>query len=254
MISPADYQEDIYRAARQASTQYGGRLETDDIAQAISLDMLRNPKRYDSVGGSLFFIILRRAGLRYCAEESARFLAFSQQHIYSANEVKSLLKIYYTPEAWPNGLSQPLYEDYGDVEAFTAALDTWNGSTRVVVDMLDLEYAIERVSEAQRRVIEKKYRDKEKLRGKYEANKHGEAIRYLTYHINNRVNRKTGVTNHEGPGARERVSNARAVMVVANQHRADGGGRDVTDTYQWHQRRNNPLHRRSKYVTSSPWR
>lgn len=253
-VDPADVQDEIYRAARQAANAYGGKFDVDDIAQAISLDMMTNPTRYKSIRGSLFMVILKRSGVRYCAEESARYLAFSEQYIYSSEEVKDLLDLYYRPESWPNGLSQPVITEDESLVEFQERLEEWNNATKLVIDMMDIEYAIEKVSEAQRRVIVKRYRDKEKLANKYELNKHAEAIKYLTSHINQRmINRVVG-NGHEGPGSRKAVSNAHALTITTDYSDGGDGCRDTMESLQWYERRNHPLNKRSKHVINSPWR
>jgi hypothetical protein len=253
-IDPADVQDEIYRAARQAANAYGGKFDVDDIAQAISLDMMTNPTRYKSIRGSLFMVILKRSGIRYCAEESARYLAFSEQYIYSSEEVKELLDLFYRPESWPNGLAQPVISDEESLEEFQGRLEEWNNATKLIIDMMDIEYAISKVSEAQRRVIIKRYRDKEKLANKYESNKHSEAIKYLTSHINQRMISRVVGNGHEGPGARRVISNASALAVTTDCHEGGTSYRDSMDALQWYERRNHPLSRRSKHVVNSPWR
>lgn len=253
-IDPADVQDEIYRAARQAANAYGGKFDVDDIAQAISLDMMTNPTRYKSIRGSLFMVILKRSGVRYCAEESARYLAFSEQYIYSSEEVKDLLDLYYRPESWPNGLSQPVITEDETLVEFQERLEEWNNATKLVIDMMDIEYAIAKVSEAQRRVIVKRYRDKEKLANKYEQNKHAEAIKYLTAHINQRMISRVIGNGHEGPGSRRAISNANAQADTADYSESGAGYKDTLDTMQWYVRRNYPLNRRSKHVVNSPWR
>lgn len=255
MLDPADFQNEIYRAARQAANNYGGKFDVDDIAQAISVDMIENHSRYGSIKGNLFFEILKRSGIRYCAEECARYLTFSEQYIYSSEELKRLLVTFYKPESWPNGLKQPVVEHYETVEEFRDELEEWNNATQLVIDMIDVEYAIDKLSEAQRKVIEKKYRDLEKLESKYQMNKHSEAIRYLTSHINTRmVDRAKGPRGHEGPGARSVVTNAHAIAVTANQFTNESPIRDSVDTTQWHQQQAYPSNRYSKHVVNSPWR
>lgn len=253
-VNPADVRDEIYRAARQAANAYGGKFDADDIAQAISLDILANPTRYRSIRGALFMVILRRAGIRYCAEESARYLAFSEQYIYSAEEVKQLLGQYYKSESWPNGLGQPVIRDEETFTDYRDRLEEWNNSTKLVIDMLDIEYAVSKVSEAQRRVIVKRYRDRERLANKYEVNKHAEAIKFLTFHINQRmINRVVG-DGHEGPGARQVMSNALARTLTATGGNDDETCRDSFDALEWYERRNYPLNRRSRHVVNSPWR
>lgn len=253
-VDPADVRNEIYRAARQAANAYGGKFDADDIAQAISLDILANPTRYRSIRGALFMVILRRAGIRYCAEESARYLAFSEQYIYSAEEVKQLLGRYYKSESWPNGLGQPAIRDEETFTDYRDRLEEWNNATKLVIDMLDIEYAISKVSEAQRRVIVKRYRDKERLANKYEVNKHAEAIKFLTFHINQRMINRVAGEGHEGPGARRVMSNAYALTLTAAGNDADETCRDSMEALQWYERRNYPLNRRSRHVVNSPWR
>lgn len=259
-INPEDYLTDIKKAARQVAADYGGRFEADDIAQAIIIDMMTNPTRYNKIGGSLFFEILKRAGKRFCVEESAHFLVFASQHTYSTEEIKKLLPDYYTTEVWPNGLSQPILDDFESVEEFQDELEEWNNATQLVIDMMDLEFAIEKISQAQRKVVEKKYRDRQKLESKYERNKHSEAVRFIAYHVNSRATARIKGMNHEGPGARKALSNSRSIAITANHSEQDGSVgsdvvvKDAAASLEWYQRRNHPINRPSKHVVNSPWR
>lgn len=252
-INPEDYLTEIRKAARQVAADYGGRFDADDIAQAIIMDMMTNPTRYNKIGGSLFFEILKRAGKRFCVEESAHFLVFASQYTYSTEDVKALLPQYYTAEVWPNGLSQPLLDDYETVEEFQDELEEWNNATQLVIDMMDIDFALDKISLAQRKVVEKKYRDGQRLESKYERNKHSEAVRFLAYHVNSRATARMKGGNHEGPGARQVISNAQSIAVTANQ-RDDSAVKDANASLEWYQRRNHPLDRPSKHVVNSPWR
>lgn len=251
MINPADFETEINGAARRVSRDFGTRFDWEDIAQAIALDMVEQPKVYNGLRGSLFSAILRRTGRRWCVKECAKFLKFGDQTIYSSEELKKLLPRFYQASSWPNGLSQPSWDDYDDIDEFKEVLEEWASDTTLVIDLFDVAYAFNMLPKSQRRIIEKKYRDGEKLVSKYELNLHGKAIRYLTYHVNHRIEDK-GMSKP----ARSVVSNREAIAHTDWQEEADGGrfNADGLTKYQTTMAYNHPLTRRSRAVVNSPWR
>jgi hypothetical protein len=188
------------------------RFEPADIAQAIMLDMVENPARYEHIGGKLFTEALKKAGYRHCQNEASRLLEFDDEYNYSAQELAGLLGRYYEPASWPNGWSQPSWDDYDDVEAFRTDLELWSEKTAIVIDLFDVQAAVEKLRPTHRKVIEKRYRDKERLSG-YEAKVHSHALRLLTYYVNENANRqyRNVPWDYEGPGARRVMSNAGAI-------------------------------------------
>jgi DNA-directed RNA polymerase specialized sigma24 family protein len=250
LINPEDYTADINAISRRVAREFGNRFDWEDIAQATALDMLERPKRYDGIGGNLLLEIIRRTGVRWCAQECSKFLKFGDQTIYSSEELKRLLPKFYDPASWPNGLSQPSFENYKDVASYAEDLEEWASNTSLSVEMLDIEYGINMLTTAQREVIEKKYRDRAALVSKYDRNIHSKAIRYLTYHLNHRVEKSA-----MNKPTRTAVSNRQAIQMTEYQETANGGFNDdgltklqTTNAY------NHPLTRKSQYVVNSPWR
>lgn len=254
-VDPAEFWDDIYRGAKAANYAYGKRFTLDDIAQGIALDILENPTRYSDIGGEFRQLIMKKAGLRYCAQQAAMFLTYGDQTIYSSEELKKLIPKFYSPSSWPNDWSQPKLEDVGGVPQLKEALEEWAEDTKIFIEMFDIEYAIALLTGSQRKIIEKKYRDGLKLETKYEQNKHSQAIRFLTFHVNERVTKRSSVDRmYEGPGARKAVGNVTAIAKTGSED----GQRDYTpDAMTQFERINNykyPENVRSKHVVNSPWR
>lgn len=215
--SPSIDWKAVTRAARDVAQSYM-RYEVADIAQAISLDMIEHPKRYQ-IGGPLFEKALRRAGYRYCQDQASRDLAGADQHTYSAEEIKSLLHSFYDPENWPNGWSQPEWDSFeGTAAEFSEDLELWAESTRIFIDLFDLEAAVSKLRSSHKRVIEKKYRDGLKLTTS-EQDAHGDAIRLLTFYVNGSSSQYRGAPwDYEGPGARKAISNAHAQHITSSEY------------------------------------
>lgn len=244
------YRDDVNAISRKVARQFGNRFDWEDIAQGVFLDMMVNAKQYNPLGGNLLLSVIRKAAVRWCAQECAKFLKFGDQTIYSSEELKKLLPKFYDPSSWPNGLKQPKWDDCENVATYQEELEEWASNTALSVDMLDVEYAVNMLTQAQRNIIQKRYRDGEKLSSKYELNLHGEAIRYLTYHVNFRVEGKAMVKP-----VRTAVSNRQAIESLAHQEEANGGFNDDGLTkLQSTQAYNHPLTRKSPHVVNSPWR
>lgn len=228
MIDVTAYWDEILKAARTAGFAYGGQFERDDIAQGIALDMLEHPDRYTNIGGTFRQLIINRAGLRYCAEQAAMFLNTADQYTYSSEELKKLLPRY-CDGSWPDGMA---------------------------IEMLDLDHAMGMLTGSQRKVIEKKYRDGERLASKYDQNKHSEAIRYLTFHVNGRTTAKQMPDFfHEGPGARKSIRNEDPEGTIEDDHGPSAyQGADGLRSYDRVMRRVHADDQPSRYVVNSPWR
>jgi hypothetical protein len=210
-FDPSAYWNDAVRAARVVAKAYM-RFEVADIAQAIMLDMLENPARYEHIGGKLFQEALRKAGYRHCQSEASRLLEHDDEYNYSARELASLLVRYYEPASWPNGWSQPSWTDYEDVEAFQGDLELWSEKTAIVIDLFDVQAALEKLRPIHRKVIEMRYRDRKRL-SEYEGKVHRHALRLLTYYVNENANRqyRHAPKDYEGPGARRAISNSSSI-------------------------------------------
>ncbi|UBU12954.1 hypothetical protein [Nonomuraea gerenzanensis] len=208
---PSQYWDDAVSAARIVANSYQ-RFETEDIAQAIMLDMCEQPQRYRSISGGLLYEAMKRAGYRHCQNEASRILHFYDEYVYSADEVKTLLSRYYDPGNWPNGWKQPEWDGQEDsLEAFGEELELWAAHTQIYADMFDVEAAVAKLRPSHLRVIEKKYRDREDLTSQ-EQKYISHALRLVTLYLNEgtRSTRAGTPWDYEGPGARKAMSNAQA--------------------------------------------
>ena len=89
--------DDVDKAARVVVKSYPGTFELDDVRQAIVVAILENPKAFlnaKSKGEAVLFAAYKRAGFRYCQDETVRYVHYSDQWVYSSEEVKSLLPEY----------------------------------------------------------------------------------------------------------------------------------------------------------------
>lgn len=239
-------------AARKVSHIYAKRLDPEDIAQAIAQDIIQYPARYKSLNSEWRPLVLKQAGLRWAAKEIASYMEFSGQHLYSSEDLKKLLPRYYSPSVWPNGLSQPDIQDYADVDAFQRAVDEWAENTQLSMSAMDIDYAMGKLTGAQRRVLEKRYRDGKPLLRHYERRLHSIAMRYLTHHVNTRVIQRWYQPD-EGIGSRDVLPNTAAIALTRN---ADGRPptADPLHRYQALMRGAYPDTKPSRHVVNSPWR
>jgi hypothetical protein len=254
-VSP--YWDDIQKGSKWVSMHYGGRFSADDVAQGIVLDILQNPSRYNQIAGNFRFLIIKRAGLRYCAQQSAMFLTYGDQYIYSSEELKGYLETYYLElvVARKDPGTQPVLSADETYEQFRNRVEIWSERSNLFIEGADITHGLALLTGSQRRIIEKKYRDKEPVLSKYEQNLHSIAMMYLTSHVNERASKAHDVDHfHEGPGARRAMSNQASITTTRNDDDEESGNPDALTQVK---RVNNLLHPAtvpSRHVVDSPWR
>lgn len=158
------------------------------------------------------FRVLERAAFKYAADERYRVMLETSQYIYTSGEVRALLKKYWDPMGWkvPTGR-----DDYLQAEV----------DQRVVgVSLIDLQVCMEDLKPNYKRDLERKYKDCHPIHNELVQR----AIDALVRALNRKVVQKT--KDHDGPGARKAISNARAQHITE-----DIGGeyeRDALDKVQ----------------------
>lgn len=158
------------------------------------------------------FRVLERAAFRYAAEERYRMMLESSQYIYTSSEVRSLLRRYWDPNEWDVPTAR---DDY-----LTADI----AGNVVTVSLVDIQVCLEDLKPNYKRDLERKFRDDHPVDSKMVQR----AVDALTKALNRQFVQKT--RDHEGPGARRAISNARAQAITE-----DIGGqpeRDALDKAQ----------------------
>ena|SRR5690606_17800558 len=209
----ADVMNDVDKAARVVVKSYPGTFELDDVRQAVFLAILENPKAFINAkekGEAVLFAAYKRAGFRYCQGETARYVHYSDQWVYSSEEVKSILPEYFRTLGDPAELPE-------------ARIDT----EKAVIKFADLDEAYGKLRPSHKRVLAKRYNDKEPLT-RSEQNTHSKAIKLLTHYVNYAKERKRREEFlHDGPKLGARPSTAHAL--------ARAGGPTMPDEYYEYQ-------------------
>lgn len=209
----ADVMNDVDKAAKVVVNSYPGTFELEDVRQAVFLAILENPKAFvnaQSKGEAVLFAAYKRAGFRYCQSETARYVHYSDQWTYSSEEVKSILPEYFRTLGDPAELPE-------------ARIDT----EKAVIKFADLDEAYGKLRPSHKRVLAKRYNDKEPLT-RSEQNTHSKAIKLLTHYVNYAQERKRREEFlHDGPKKGSRPSTAHAL--------ATAGGRTMPDEYYEYQ-------------------
>jgi hypothetical protein len=193
-----DVVADVRKAASVVASRYPSKFLAEDVAQEIFLDISINSKGYQWAsdrGKGLLFNAYKRAGFKFVMRERNRYLHFSDQYMYSSEEVKKLLAEY--------------YRAVGDItELDEVKLDTGD----VVISFLDLDSAFSTLRFSYKVVLAKRYHDDEPLT-RSEQNTHSKAIKQLTQSINDAVSRRNGVAqlSHDGPKVGSRKNQNEAV-------------------------------------------
>lgn len=209
----ADVMNDVDKAARVVVKSYPGTFELDDVRQAVFLAILENPKAFvnaQTKGEAVLFAAYKRAGFRYCQGETARYVHYSDQWTYSSEEVKSILPEYFRTLGDPAELPE-------------ARIDT----EKAVIKFADLDEAYGKLRPSHKRVLAKRYDDKEPLT-RSEQNTHSKAIKLLTHYVNYAQERKRREEfRHDGPKKGSRPSTSHALARA-------GGPTMPEEYYEYH--------------------
>jgi len=201
--------DDVDKAAKVVVKSYPGTFEVDDVRQAIVLAILENPKAFANAkekGEAVLFAAYKRAGFRYCQDETVRYTNYSDQWVYSSEEVKVLLPEYFKALGDPSELPE-------------ARINT----EKAAIKFADLDEAYGKLRPSHKRVLAKRYNDKENLT-RSEQNTHSKAIKLLTHYINYaQERRRREEFLHDGPKKGNRLSTAHAL--------ATAGGQTMPDEY-----------------------
>src|SRR5690606_27642925 len=200
-----DVMNDVDKAARVVVKSYPGTFELDDVRQAIFIAIMENPKAFVNAkekGEGVLFAAYKRAGFRYCQGETTRYVHYSDQWTYSSEEVKGLLPEYFRTLGDPAELPE-------------AKINT----EKAVIKFADLDEAYGRLRPSHKRVLTKRYNEKEPLT-RSEQNTHSKAIKLLTHYINFSQDRKRRDEFwHDGPKKGNRPSTAHALATRSEERR-----------------------------------
>lgn len=192
--------DDVDKAARVVVKSYPRTFELDDVRQAIVLAILENPKAFANAkekGEAVLFAAYKRAGFRYCQGETVRYVHYSDQWVYSSEEVKSLLPEYFRALGDPSELPE-------------ARINT----EKAVIKFADLDEAYGRLRPSHKRVLAKRYNDKETLT-RSEQNTHSKAIKLLTHYVNYAQERRRREEFwHDGPKLGNRLPTSHALKTA----------------------------------------
>lgn len=177
-------------AARLAARNYTG-IEADDIQSAIMEKVCRQPHRIErhlEHKGWLWSVFYSEAIL-YCNEQVRNFMHYSGEYFYTPQEVRDLLKRAYD----------------GDVD-----LEEVINISEATISAWDLYIAFNRLGFRDKDLIVRKLQLREKLseadrRAYYRATEH--LARILNRGLEDASKARV---EHDGPGAREVLSNAAA--------------------------------------------
>lgn len=211
----AEVMDDVDKAARVVVNSYPGTFELDDVRQAIFIAILENPKAFinaKSKGEAVLFSAYKRAGFRYCQDETVRYVHYSDQWTYSSEEVKSLLPEYFRALGDPSELPE-------------ARIDT----EKAVIRFADLDEAYGKLRPSHKRVLAKRYNDKETLT-RTEQNTHSKAIKLLTRYVNYAQERKRlEELRHDGPKLGNRLPTSHALATAGEATMPEGYYKFHTD-------------------------
>src|SRR5699024_8505286 len=154
------------------SRSYAGKICSEDISQAIFVDIFENPNSYRRAArsGALLFSAYKRAGIRHAQSEKFRYLHFSDNYMYSSEELQTILPEYF----------QALVE-------ITELEESKIGFSDLMIDFITLDEGCSSLTAAQKRVLAKRYYENENL-SRTEQNHHTKAIKILTQAVNGALN------------------------------------------------------------------
>ncbi|MFB9529061.1 hypothetical protein [Nonomuraea roseola] len=189
-------------------------MDADDITQEILVKACTRADVYNGMSDGELYVSLSREAVAYCARERADYVTRTARYIYTPDEARALLSI--AVETLGAEWDAPTKDGY------VAAPDAGN----VVVSLWDLRAALDELRPDWRDVLVRRaegetysaaQREEAQARGwrpvaRGEHMKHSRALERLTQILNRTVNRPPG--DHDGPGARKAVSNARALATT----------------------------------------
>lgn len=183
-------------AARLAARNYFG-IDAEDVASAVLEVVYKSPKRFErhlEHRGWMWSVFYAEA-VKYCNKCVRDFMFYSAEHYYLPAEVRELLEKAHTSDV-------QVGEDMYINEA--------------TLSLIDLARAFDRLSVNEKILINRKIRDREKL-SSTERKAYYRATERLAVLLNRSIETesKQRVTSHEGPGARECLSNAQAANAQA---------------------------------------
>jgi hypothetical protein len=208
----------VDRVARDARFTHG--VDEDEAYGVLALEVVARARDYlilhTSGQDGLIEKRLKGEIAMYARVERVKRVHETDQYFYDPEYVRLFLPFFYSYEDWPNG---PINDDTAAEYRTTEAMDT----------AIDIRGAWPRLKDRQARIVNERHlsaptedgavdwdriaellglKDGHSARNTYAA-----ATRELTVEMNSARTYRT--SNHQGPGAREAVSNTRAAALLS---------------------------------------
>jgi hypothetical protein len=204
------------KVGKRVAREYPG-IEADDIASEALRQLVDKAESLNCDDEPYIYKVLYNDGVRYAAKERYDYMISTSKYVYQPKEVRALLEeAYWVPSMW-------------DVPS---AKDDWMTATvsgaTVGVSLIDIQEAWKNLKPDHADTLLRKFRDDLEVADRKSVTR---AVDALTRFMNYRANRPT---DHEGPGAREAMSNAAAQFVTASEggHEAASFNADSLDRVQ----------------------
>lgn len=209
----------VDRVARDASFTHG--VDESEAYGLLALELVERAKDYLILHGegkaSLIERRLKDEVAAYVRGERLKRMVETEQYFYDPEYVRLFLPFFFAYQDWPNG---PVNDDHVSEYPTTEAYDT----------AIDIKDAWPRLRDWQTEVINERHLSRPtedgapdwtgiadrtgRASGPAAEKAYSRATRELTYEMNNSRDRRT--REHEGPGAREAISNAKANTTISS--------------------------------------
>ncbi len=176
-------------------------IEADDITQHVLMKACTRVDEYNALDPAALYDAMRREATAWCAKERASYVTMSARYLYTPAEVRELL------ELWADG-GESTWALPPTKDGYLAAPDAGN----IVVNVWDLKTAIGKLPDTWRGIIIRRITGDSLTPSEYRT--WCRAIERLTLTLNRVVN--AAPLDHEGPGARKAIPNARAYAMTSS--------------------------------------
>jgi hypothetical protein len=193
------------RIAKEIAREWPG-IEADDIQQEILLHVLEPENNFESneYDEQTLTAVLRTIGTRYANGERYAYTFNSAQYVYTPAEVRALLEeAFFDPACWEDAPRKEV--DH--------RLNVAGGG--VSVALMDLREAFYKLGPSIQDTIRKRYATAEELSAT-ERMRITRGVEAMTRSLNRFVADRG--SDHDGPGSRSAMSNAKAQAVTKNHY------------------------------------
>ncbi|WP_433224448.1 hypothetical protein [Microtetraspora malaysiensis] len=177
-------------------------MEAEDITQHVLTCVWERPREYEGLEGGALYASLKRDAVAWCVKERADYVTSTARYVYTPAEVRELVAI--LGEGNGSQWSNPPTRD-----GYVAAPDAGN----IAVSVWDLDQALAELPTPYAEAIARKCVGDNLSES--DRRTYYRAVDRLTAVLNRVVNRST--REHDGPGSRRAMSNARAAAITHDQ-------------------------------------